>query len=151
MDERRWYPVFLDVAGKRAVVVGGGAVALRKTRGLIEAGAAVTVIAPRCDPAFDSLPVHRLERGFEDDDLRDAALVFAATNVRELNRRIGELARARGIPANIADAPGECGFIVPARIHRDGLYIAISTGGEDPARAARARRKLEELIGLMRP
>jgi siroheme synthase-like protein len=151
MPGKVWYPIFLDIEGRRAVVIGGGVVALRKTRGLIEAGAQVTVISPHFDPGFDELPIQRIQREFEDGDIEGAALVFAATNVREVNRRAGELARSRGIPANIADAPQECGFIVPARILRDGVQIAISTGGEAPARAALLRKKLEEWLKLMRP
>ena len=139
----RWYPVFLNLAGARVTVVGGGKVALRKTLGLVEAGAVVTVVSPRFEVGFAAVAVRRVEREFQDDDLEGAALAFAATDSREVNRRVGELARARGIPANIADAPEECGFIVPARVTREGVQVAISTGGEDPARAARLRRELE--------
>jgi precorrin-2 dehydrogenase/sirohydrochlorin ferrochelatase len=151
MAAKSWYPVFLDLTGRPVVVIGGGKVALRKARGLIEAGAKVTVVAPRFEAEFDGLPVIRVERPFDDGDIEGAALVFAATDDRAVNRRAGELARALGIPANIADAPAECGFIVPARIRRENLQIAISTSGEDPARAAKIRRKLEEWLDLMRP
>ena len=151
MAAKTWYPIFLDLTNRRVVVIGGGKVALRKARGLVEAGARVTVVAPRFDSGFDGLPIERSERPFEDRDIDQAALVFAATGDREVNRRAGEIARAAGIPANIADAPGECGFIVPSRIRRDNLQIAISTSGEDPALAAELRRKLEEWLDLMRP
>src|SRR6476469_4414623 len=114
MAGKLWYPMFFDMEGHRAVVIGGGKVALRKVRGLLEAGARVTVIAPRFHPDFDALPVDRIEREFQDQDAGGAALLFAATDHRDVNQRIGELARLRGIPANIADAPDECGFIVPA-------------------------------------
>jgi siroheme synthase-like protein len=78
-------------------------------------------------------------------------LVFAATNVREVNRRVGEVARARGILCNIADAPDECAFIVPARVQRGYVQIAISTGGQSPKLAGELRRKLQEWLELMRP
>lgn len=146
MEQRRWYPVFLDIAGKRVLVVGGGKVALRKTRGLLEAGAHVTAIAPRFLQEFDQLPIERRKRLFEDADLAGAALVFAATDSRDVNHRVAQLAAERSIPANIADAPRECAFIVPARITRPGLQIAVSTGGRDPARAARIRKLLEHWI-----
>jgi precorrin-2 dehydrogenase/sirohydrochlorin ferrochelatase len=151
MAGKLWYPMFFDMEGRRAVVIGGGKVALRKVRGLLEAGARVAVIAPRFHPDFDALPVERIEREFQDQDAGDAALLFAATDQRGVNQRIGEIARLRGIPANIADAPNECGFIVPARIRRENIQIAISTSGEDPALAAFLRQKLEEWLDLMRP
>jgi siroheme synthase-like protein len=151
MADKVWYPVFLDVEGRRAVVVGAGPVALRKTRGLIEAGAKVTVIAPRFHDEFDELAIERIEREFVDADVEDAALVFAATDARDVNRRIGALARARGILANIADARDECAFIVPARVRRGNVQIAISTGGRSPKLAAELRQKLEKWLEVMRP
>ncbi len=151
MTEKAWYPIFLDIAGRRAVVVGGGKIALRKTQGLVEAGAQVTVVSPSFVGEFDHLPVHCIQREFDDRDLDGATLAFAATNVRAVNRRVGEIARNLGIPANIADSPEECAFIVPARIHHDGVQIAISTGGQSPARAALLRKKLLEWLTRMRP
>lgn len=141
----------MDVEGQLAVVVGGGKVALRKTRGLLEAGALVTVVSPQFKPEFDTLNIQRIEREFADEDVNGARLLFAATNIREVNHRVYECGRMLGIPVNIADAPEECGFIVPARIRENGLLIAISTGGTDPARAASVRVKLEECLKLMRP
>jgi siroheme synthase-like protein len=151
MTGKLWYPVFLDMDGRRAVVIGAGKVALRKVRGLLEAGASVTVISPRFDSEFDGLAIERIEREFEDADVDGAHLLFAATNVREVNRRVGEMARSRGVPANIADARAECGFIVPARILRDQIQIAISTGGQDPKLAAGVRRRVEECLDSSMP
>jgi siroheme synthase-like protein len=149
MSGHPWYPVFLNLHDQPVLVIGAGKVALRKTRGLLEAGARVTVVSPQFDPEFDGLPVHRIHREFEPPDLEGARLVFAATNARNVNQQAGELARTRGIPANIADSPAECAFIVPARINRQDVQIAISTGGESPSRAAALRRKLEEWLNLM--
>ncbi len=151
MAAKIWYPVFLDVDGRRVVVAGGGKVALRKVQALLEAGASVTVVAPHFDPGFHNLAVDRIQREFAGSDADGAMLLYAATNSRAVNHRIAELARSRGILANIADAPDECGFIVPARIRRGDLQIAISTSGTDPSAAAELRRKLEEWLDLMRP
>jgi siroheme synthase-like protein len=139
-----YYPIFLDVAGKPVVVVGAGKVALRKTKGLLEAGACVTVIAPRAEPEFAGLAVTMRGRRFRISDIAGAVLAFAATDDRRVNRRVAEAAGRRGIPVNVADAPAECAFIVPARITRGSLQIAISTGGESPRLAAALRRKIEE-------
>jgi siroheme synthase-like protein len=140
------YPVFLNLRERPVLVVGAGKVALRKTLGLVEAGARVTVVAPESRAEFAALPVRLLPRPFEPADLEGQYLAFAATDQREVNRGVREEARRRGIPVNVADAPDECDFVVPARLQRAGVQIAISTGGKDPRRAAGMRRKLEELL-----
>ena len=128
------------------LVVGAGKVALRKTRGLLEAGARVTVVAPEWEPEFETMPVRLVGRRFRATDLAGCALVFAATDERLTNHRIAIAAKGKGIFANIADSAAECGFHVPARLERGGVQFAISTGGENPRVAAELRRKLEELI-----
>lgn len=128
------------------LVVGAGRVALRKTRGLVKAGARVTAVAPQILPEFRELPVRLIERRYRASDLRDAALVFAATDDRKVNRRIGVAARQRGIFANIADSAEECDFIVPARVERGMVQIAIATGGRSPRVSAELRRKLEKQV-----
>src|SRR5207244_4840177 len=130
--------------GKPVLVAGAGKVALRKTKGLLEAGATVTVVAPRADPEFAKLDVTLLRRAFRPADLRGAVLAFAATNDRSVNHAVMLAARRRGIPVNVADSRDECSFIVPARITRGNLQIAISTGGQSPRIAAALRRKIEE-------
>jgi siroheme synthase-like protein len=131
-------------------VVGAGKVGLRKTKGLLEAGAAVTVVARQWDREFEDLPVHLIRRAFRASDLAGAFLVFAATNDRRTNHRISLLARKRGILANIADSLEECDFIVPARVARGDVQIAISTGGTSPRLAAELRKKLKNWIGRQR-
>jgi siroheme synthase-like protein len=139
-----YYPIFLDLAGKPVLVVGAGKVALRKTRGLLEAGAAVTVVAPRAEPEFGQLAVTMRQRAYRLSDIRGAVLVFAATDNRAVNHAVAQAAKRQGIPVNVADARAECSFIVPARITRRNVQIAISTGGESPRVAGALRRKIEE-------
>jgi len=145
-DKRAWYPIFLSLKDRQVLVVGAGNVALRKTKGLLEAGARVTVVAPGHEREFEKLPVKLVEREFRTSDLAGAALVFAATNDRLTNHRVAIAAKGRGILANIADSPEECGFIVPARVTRGGVQIAISTGGRNPRVSAELRRKLESIL-----
>src|SRR5690242_13716537 len=83
-----YYPIFLDLKDRPVLVVGAGKVALRKTRGLLEAGARVTVVAPEHLAEFDKLRVRMVERAFRASDLSGAALVFAATDDRLTNHRI---------------------------------------------------------------
>lgn len=128
------------------LVAGAGKVALRKTKALVEAGARVTVVAPEALSEFGELPVRLIARRFRASDLKGKVLAFAATNVREVNRRVGAEAARRGIPANVADAPEECRFLVPARIRQNGLQLAISTGGRSPRLAAGLRRQFETML-----
>lgn len=128
------------------LVVGAGKVGLRKTRGLLEAGARVTVVSPDCEEEFESLPVRMIRRRFRASDLAGCMLVFAATDDRLTNHRIGIAAKGKGIFANIADSAEECGFLVPARVHRGNVQVAVSTGGESPRLSAELRKKLEEVL-----
>ena|SRR5947207_5909746 len=139
-----YYPIFLDLRAKPVLVVGAGKVALRKTKGLLEAAAAVTVVAPRAEPEFARLAVTLRRRKFRPTDLQGSVLAFAATDDRRVNHAVMLAARRRGIPVNVADSRDECSFIVPARINRGNVQIAISTGGESPRMAAALRRKIEE-------
>ena len=142
----RHYPIFLDLKDRPVLVVGAGKVALRKTKGLLEAGARITVVAPECEPEFESLPVRMVSRRFRASDLAGCVLVFAATDDRLTNHRVGIAAKGKGVFANIADSAEECGFIVPARVQRGSVHVAVSTGGESPRLSAELRKKLEEIL-----
>ena len=138
--------MFLDLKDRPVLVVGAGKVALRKTRGLLEAGARVTVVSPACEPEFEELPVRMVRRRFRASDLATGLLVFAATDDRLTNHRIAIAAKGKGMFANIADSVEECGFLVPARVNRGEVQIAISTGGESPRLSAEVRKKLDEIL-----
>jgi siroheme synthase-like protein len=140
------YPIFLDLKDRPVLVVGAGRIALRKTRGLLEAGARITVVAPEWDSEFEELPVRMVARRFRASDLAGNMLVFAATDDRLTNHRIAIAAKGKGVFANIADSADECDFVVPARLQRENFQLAVSTGGENPRLSADLRRKLEELL-----
>jgi siroheme synthase-like protein len=142
----RYYPIFLDLKDRPVLVVGAGKIALRKTRALLEAGARVTVVAPEWEADFESLPVRVVPRRFRASDLIGCVLVFAATDDRLTNHRIGIAAKGKGVFANIADSAEECDFVVPARVQYGGVHIAISTGGQSPRVSAELRRKLDEIL-----
>jgi precorrin-2 dehydrogenase / sirohydrochlorin ferrochelatase len=141
-----YYPIFLDVAGKPVVVIGAGKVALRKVKGLLEAGARVTVVAPRAEKEFGGLTVTMRRRSYRPSDITGATLIFTATDSRAVNHAVAARAKRLGIPVNVADAREECSFLVPARITRGSLQIAVSTGGESPRIAAALRRRIEEAL-----
>jgi precorrin-2 dehydrogenase/sirohydrochlorin ferrochelatase len=136
----------LDGASLTALVVGGGAVAARRTRALLDAGATVRVVAPRIDAALALLEASRLNlaaREYTPEDIGDAKLVIAATSSREVNARVALDARTRGRLVNVVDAPEEGDCTVPAT-HRVGdLVIAVSAGGV-PSIAARIRDSIAD-------
>jgi siroheme synthase-like protein len=136
------YPVLLEGESIRALVVGGGAVAVRKVRALLEARALVRVVAIRANDAMRVLggqPRCTLdERAYRAEDLTGATLVIAATDDRALNAMVGRDARARGMLVNIADAPADGTFVTVATHRAGDVTIAVSAGGV-PAAAARLR------------
>ena len=142
-----WYPAFLNLKGRRCVVVGGGAVAERKLRALLACGAAVTVIAPRCTPQISAIAAsgafRLVDRGYQAADLKGAFLAVAATDSSELNARILADARDSGTLTNSVDDPEAGDFIVPATVRRDHVTLAVSTGGMSPAYARHLRQQLE--------
>jgi siroheme synthase-like protein len=139
-----YYPIYLDLRDRPVVVVGGGRVALRKVTGLREAGARVRVIAPRTVPPLRAYQIDR--RRYRPGDLRGAVLAFAATDDRAVNHAVAGEARRRRIPVNVADSLDDCTFLVPARLHRGDLQIAISTSGRNPRLAKALRRQLEAFL-----
>lgn len=146
----RYLPIFLDLAGRPALVVGGGSVAARKVRLLRRAGAAITVVAPHLCDELSGLEQEKhirfLQRKFQDEDVCDVALIIAATDNRSVNRKIYDLAQARHIPVNVVDSPDQCSFIMPSIIDRSPVQIAVSTGGTSPVLARLLRAKLESFI-----
>ena len=147
----RYYPVNLDLDGRLVVIVGGGAVAARKARRLLAAGARVRLVAPCLDErlaalaAAGSLAV--LERVYLPGDLEGAALAFAATDRAEVNRAVAAEARERGIPVDVVAAPREGDFTTPAILCRGDLLVTVSTAGASPGLARRIIAELEPLFG----
>lgn len=147
MTQNVGYPLTLRIAGLRCVVVGGGAVAARKVRGLIASGADLLVVAPEIGPELAALAEHGTirvkRRAFEPSDLDGALLAFAATDDRAVNEAVVRAAQARGTIVNVADDPAACNFTVPAVVRRGDVTLAISTGGRSPAFARFLREQLE--------
>ncbi len=146
MNDHTPYMVALDLAGRRCVVVGGGAVAERKVRGLFASGAAVVIVAPTLTDALHVLAtageLTAIRRPYRSGDLDGAALVIAATDRREVNAQVAADARAANIPVNVADNPADGTFALPAIARRGSVTVAISTAGGSPLMAALARDRI---------
>ena len=146
-----YYATYLDVTGRRCLVVGGGDEAEAKVRGLLRDGAAVTVIADTINPALEAqaregaIEVER--RGFEEADLEGAFLVIDASGDDASGERVAAAARARHVLVNVLDRPKLCDFIAPALVRRGRLQVAVSTSGRSPFLASLIRRRLEGEIG----
>jgi len=139
------FPVFLKLAGRRVVVVGGGPVAAGKLRALIDAEAVVTVVAPEVVDAIASEPVEILRRPFRAEDLDGAWYVVAAAPP-DVNRSVAAAAHARGIFVNAVDDIENASAYAGAVVRRAGVTIALSTDGEAPALAGLMREALEALL-----
>ncbi|MCL1846718.1 MAG: bifunctional precorrin-2 dehydrogenase/sirohydrochlorin ferrochelatase [Coriobacteriia bacterium] len=153
MAAAQTYPIALVLHDKDVVVIGGGAVALRKVVGLLECGARITVVAPELCPELAGLAAGKggccrlLQRPYESGDLRGASLVFACTDDYETNTRIAADATQLGLPVNVADCPELCSFYLPSVLRRDALSIAVSTDGSSPLAARLIREELEGVMG----
>src|SRR5437762_13802018 len=146
-----FYPVFLDLRGRRAVVIGGGAVAGQKVHGLVGAGAHVTVVSTDVTPALGALArrnaIEHKRRPYRRGDIKGAWLAIAATDDRGTNGAVWAEAERVGVPLNAVDDLEHCSFIAPA-IHREGdITVAVSTGGKSPALAVRLRQRIARLVG----
>jgi siroheme synthase-like protein len=142
------YPIFLDLSGKKCLVIGEGQEIAGKVRGLVEAGANVNYVNPRAEPAIEALAAAALiswqRRDFEERDLDGCFLAIADS---EENAGIFRLAEERQVLVNAVDDPDHCRFSFGS-VHRQGdLTIAISTNGVAPALAVRLRERLEREIG----
>ena len=144
------YPIALNLEGRRCVVIGGGPVAEHKTRGLLEGGAAVQVIADQAGDGLEQLAGEgRLEltrRAYTHGDLEGAFLAIAATDDPGVNAEVFAEAEERGVLLNAVDDTEHCNFTVPSVVRRGDLTVAISTGGKAPALAKRLRARLEEQL-----
>ena len=149
---RPYCPIFLNLQGKKCVVVGGGTVAFRKVTTLLDCGANITVISPKpqaeISKLFKNKAIQLVRRNYEPGDLRGAALSIAATHVKKINHKVAEEAKKNGILVNVVDDSEPSDFIIPSSFRRGDLSVAVSTSGRSPAFAKKIRAKLEKNIGI---
>ena len=142
-----YFPMFVELEGRPCLIVGGGAVALRKARRLLPYGPCLTVVAQSFVPELEALEGAVLcSRAFRPRDVEGQALVVAATGDGALNREIAALCRARRIPVNAVDDKDNCTFLFPALVRRGPLSIGISTGGASPTAAVYVKEKIEAAL-----
>jgi precorrin-2 dehydrogenase / sirohydrochlorin ferrochelatase len=147
----KYYPVNLNIEDRKCLVVGGGPVAFRKARMLMDCGAEVTVVSMDFCDEFQKLKnmssISLVQRKYFSSDLDGKFLVISATDDSELNRRISADAEKKNMLCNIADVPDICNFILPSVIRRGDLVVSVSTSGRSPAFAKHLRKELENNFG----
>ena len=146
-----YYPIFLDIENRNVVIIGGGEVCARKAETMLRYGARVTIVSPEFTAEIEQwasdgqLTIQR--KRYEVSDIEDAHIIIASTDDTSVNEQIAADARARRIPVNVVDVTHLCEFIVPAIIEKDGIQIAISTGGKSPAVARTLKEDLNRTVG----
>jgi uroporphyrin-III C-methyltransferase/precorrin-2 dehydrogenase/sirohydrochlorin ferrochelatase/precorrin-2 dehydrogenase/sirohydrochlorin ferrochelatase len=145
--------MFIKIEKEHCLVAGGGQVAWRKVRVLLDFGACVTVVAPQIIQQIrelESVGVQICVRAFEEADLEGCTMVVAATDDAGENHRIAELAKSRRIPVNAVDQQEDCTFIFPSYVREQNLVGAFSSGGNSPVITQYLKAKLaEELTGQL--
>jgi precorrin-2 dehydrogenase/sirohydrochlorin ferrochelatase len=151
MRESALFPMFVKLAGRRCVVVGGGPVAEAKVESLLGARAGILVVAPEATQKLQELArqgtIQWFNRPFMDHDLANAFLAIAATDSSETNAMVFRECHRQGVLCNAVDDPEHCDFYYGAVVRRGPLQIAISTGGKSPGVASRLRGELEQQFG----
>ena len=150
-----YYAVCLDMTGRFTVVIGGGTVAERKVQGLLDAGAAVTVISPHLTEQLvrweKKERIEHVARSYRPGDLAGYELAFVATDDPEINAAVFHEGKVRGLWVNAADDPAHCDFILPSVLRRGELMIAVSTGGKSGLEAFAQRRNWAGVIRCRSP
>ena len=138
------FPLFVDLTGRAAVVIGGGTVGLRRAEVLRRFGADVTLISPRLCAPLEG--VRHIPRPYQPGDLAGAFLAVAAADDGAVNAAAGREARERGVMFNRSDCPADCDFFFPAVCEGEGLVVGIAGDGSDHRRTAEAARKIRQII-----
>ena len=148
---RKYYPVSLDITGKRCIIVGGGAVAERKAARLIDCGAQVVIVSRTLTQLLKNRKkakaIEHIDRDYEKQTLNGSFLVIGATDRDDVNAQVSRDALSLGMLVNIVDDPDKCNFILPSLVQQGDLVIAVSTGGKSPALAREIREDLQRQYG----
>lgn len=144
-----YFPMFIEIEKKHCLIVGGGNVALRKVRVLLEFGAEVTVVAPQILPAIGQISsphLHLKRRAFEEADLNGCTLVVAATDDAFKNHAVAELAKAQKIPVNAVDQQEDCSFLFPSYHKEKNVVGAFSSSGNSPVITQYLKGAIQEVL-----
>jgi precorrin-2 dehydrogenase/sirohydrochlorin ferrochelatase len=146
-----YYPLHLNIEGKKCLVVGGGKTAQRKVSTLLRYGGRVMVVSPEATPAIVALSQRKKivwkKREFREPDCTGAFLIFSATDCAHVNRTVARMAYRKSILVNVADSLNDCDFISPALVERGHLTVSIATEGLAPFLSGKIKTDLERYFG----
>ncbi|MCY6354156.1 precorrin-2 dehydrogenase/sirohydrochlorin ferrochelatase family protein [Clostridium sp. ZS2-4] len=147
---KKYYPIMLDIENKNCLVIGGGRIAYRKTLSLLECGGKVKVLSKNISDEFKILinkgEIEYIEDNYSIKYIDNVYIVYAATDNRSMNKTIYEDCNRNNILVNVVDEPDICNFIVPAKVQRGDLTVAVSTNGKSPMLSRRIREELEKVF-----
>ena len=143
-----FFPMMIDMKGKKILIAGGGNVASRRADTLIRCGAEVIAVSPKFCDDFPKT-AKRIIRCFRPEDLdTDLSLVIAATNSRDINRLIHDIAKSKSIPVNVADCQSECDFFFPSMINSGSTAVSVCTAGVSPSLTRHLSERLRKVWPL---
>ena len=146
-----YFPFFIEIENQICLIVGGGEVAYRKAKAILDFGAHVRVVAPHVCEKLKKLAecqaqIHIMNREFLAGDLKDALFVIAATNNRAVNDSVWKLCREKRILINVVDEKEQCSFYFPSLVKQKDMVIGISSGGKSPVLSQTIRKEVENII-----
>lgn len=146
-----YYPIYVELQNKSVLIVGGGGVAFRKVKTLLDHGAIVRIVSPKLSPELkelvDFVRCFWVEKEYSQGDIQDSILVFSCTEKEDVNAEVAQNANETHRLINVVDDPEKCTFIVPSILERGDLNIAVSTSGSSPIVARQIRADLEKEYG----
>ncbi|MDE7042579.1 MAG: NAD(P)-dependent oxidoreductase [Oscillospiraceae bacterium] len=138
------FPLFVDLTGKKALVIGGGTVGLRRAEVLTRFGAEVTVVSPALSREVER--IHHIPRKYAPGDLEGAFLAVAAADDPQVNEAAGREARRLGVLFNRSDAPADCDFFFPAVCEGGGMVAGLAGDGTDHGKTARTAKEIRNIL-----
>ncbi len=149
-EKRRLFPIFIDISGKKVLVVGAGTIASRRIKTLLQFGPNVTVVAMECTPQIERWSneqrVQLFERAFCEADLDGAELVIAATDNDNLNQQIYRECQNRHILVNVSSDQKLCDFHFPGVVLQEEITVGINASGQNHRKAKQARMAIEQCL-----
>ncbi len=145
-NTKDFMPISIDVKDKKILLVGGGKVALHKIESLKNYAANLVVLAKEVHPEIKEAGIQYIEKEYEKSDIYDSFLVYASTNIRELNEQIRKDCEEAGKLVNVVDNPALCDFVSPAIFRKSNMSIAVSSNGKDVFKSIRVRNSIRQIF-----